>query len=106
MPESEFTRTMRERMGEGNFSGSREAGTGAVRSQMTVPSLSRSANDLLWEEMRDRLRTIQSQNVPKGHERVIQTAKDMVVQPTSGKSLIAIIVGGVLVLLGLIGLVK
>jgi hypothetical protein len=76
------------------------------RQSTNAPGLSRPANDAMWDEMRSRLRAYELQKRTTPTEPPWRTMLDLLVRPASTRSVIAIVVGGVLLLLALVGLVR
>lgn len=107
-----FTDRMRERMSVGVIG---ESFTERMRERMpahstwrrtAAPVLSRPANDAMWDEMRARLRTYAIQRIEAERVAPWKQAWDLLIQPAGPRSVIAIVTGGLLLLVALFGLVR
>jgi hypothetical protein len=76
------------------------------RHKWGAPVMSRPAQDAMWDDMRDRLRTLDHLRDAQTREGAVKVAWDRLVRPVGPRSVAAIVVAGVLLLLALVGLTR
>ena len=94
MAAEEFTDRMRERMPAHRV----------WHQNVAAPSLSRPANDALWDDMRSRLRIYEQQRRAEASALTWRTAYDLMKRSMAAGSLVAVFVAAGLLVVALLGL--